>query len=154
MFVSFIETFSRLLPLAKNRKLRVIAPNRRDYSGSTLFTEKELDQLKSTDKHANLMFFRNRGLELAKFIAWAVKNLGLPRKVPEAGGHGGISVMGWSLGNATTMAFLSFFPTYPKEVRDVIRPLLRTFFVYGAWNIHSIASQRADAMLAFQRGWV
>ena len=128
--------FSRLLPLATKYNLRVIALNRRDYVGSTLFSSSELEDLYSNDEAKHKEFLRDRGLEIARFLVWVIENCNIhPRATAVSDGkpraYGGISVLGWSLGNITTIEFLSNLKTYPQEVIDKLQPYISTFFIYG-----------------------
>lgn len=125
-----LENFSRLLPLAKKYNLRIIAVNRRDYVGSTLFSAAELEAINSDSEDDHLEFLRARGLELAQFLIWMIRE----KKIPKAsanGREGGLALLGWSLGNVTTMAFLRHFETFPKDVAETIEPYLRTLIIYG-----------------------
>ena len=104
--------FTKVLQHASNVGFRFIAVNRRGYPGSTPFTEDELAIGHSSDLASQSSFLRARGLEIGELLVYLIDTLALPPIIDEGHG-GGISVMGWSLGNITTMAFLRFFPEYP-----------------------------------------
>lgn len=125
------ENFRRLLPVAQKYNLRVIAFNRRDYVGSTPFSPNELEAINSTDSEKHTEFLKNRGSEVAQFLANVVKEKDIP-PASEDGKSGGLAIMGWSLGNVTTMAFLRHLESYPEAVLSTLDKYLRTFFIYGA----------------------
>ncbi|KAL5488023.1 hypothetical protein ACEPAI_6131 [Sanghuangporus weigelae] len=127
------QNFSRLFPLSAKYNLRVIALNRRDYVGSTPFSESELDILKDGTDEAKEQFMRTRGLEIARFLVWLVKELNIP-PASEDGKSGGIALLGWSLGNITTMAFLGNLSSYAEDITETLEPYLRTFFIYDLPN--------------------
>ncbi|KAL5510980.1 hypothetical protein ACEPAG_3699 [Sanghuangporus baumii] len=125
------QNFSRLLPFAKQHNLRVIALNRRDYVGSTPYCESELAIINSNNDDAFPAFLRARGLEIARFLVWVIREKNIPRASSSADGReGGLAVLGWSLGNLITMAFMRYLKSYPSEVVEAIRPYLRTFYIY------------------------
>ncbi|KAH8116198.1 hypothetical protein DFH11DRAFT_1725694 [Phellopilus nigrolimitatus] len=123
------QSFARLAPRAAAHGLRVIALNRRDYAGSTPLAPAELAALRGPDPAP---FLRARGLELARFLAWVVAEKRIPpaRADRGGGGAGGLALLGWSLGNVTTLAFLGHLRTYPRALVDALEPYLRTFFLY------------------------
>ncbi|KAI5121420.1 hypothetical protein M0805_006183 [Coniferiporia weirii] len=123
------QTFSRLPPLAPRHNLRIIALNRRDYTGSTPFSPAELADLTGSSEPAHTRFLQARGAEIARFLVRMVVEKNLPRASAD-GKSGGLALLGWSLGNLTTMAFVSNLDTYPREVLETLEPYLRTFFMY------------------------
>ncbi|KAI5122826.1 hypothetical protein M0805_003121 [Coniferiporia weirii] len=136
------QTFARLLPLGAQHNLRILALNRRDYVGSTPYTPAELAALASDSAPVHAAFLRARALEVARFLVWAVSVLGIPRagagkdkdKDKDGGdgrrGGGGLALLGWSLGNVTTLAFLGHLAALPPDVRAALEPYLRWFFIY------------------------
>lgn len=118
-----------MLPLKSKHNIRVVALNRRDYVGSTLFTPEELKDAFGTDEKKHKDFLKARGLEIAKFLVWVIDELKIPPRTPK--GSGGLALLGWSLGNITTIAFLSNLKSYPREILEKLRPYFSTFFIYG-----------------------
>ncbi|KAH8114769.1 Alpha/Beta hydrolase protein [Phellopilus nigrolimitatus] len=125
--------FARLLPLAHKHDLRIIALNRRDYAGSTPFSDTELDVLNGKDVRAHRDFLRQRGLEIAHFLVWVISENNIPRI--SGGTSGGLALLGWSLGNVTTLSFLTHLDSYPREIIAALEPYLKTFFIYDVPNI-------------------
>ncbi|EJD07796.1 uncharacterized protein FOMMEDRAFT_150347 [Fomitiporia mediterranea MF3/22] len=125
------QTFTRLFAPASQRNLRIIALNRRDYVGSTPFSKSEIAQLDTTDEPKHQQFLYDRGREIAYFLLWVINEL----KIPPArndGKSGGLALLGWSLGNITSFAFLANLARYPMEVVETLDAYLRHFFVYEA----------------------
>ncbi|KAH8114770.1 hypothetical protein DFH11DRAFT_1593365 [Phellopilus nigrolimitatus] len=125
--------FSRFLPLAHKYNLRVIALNRRDYSGSTPFSDPELDVINGKDDNAHRDFLRKRGLEIAHFLVWVISEKEIPH-ASEDGSSGGLALLGWSQGNVTTLPFLAHLDSYPHEIITTLEPYLRTFILYDIPN--------------------
>ena len=121
-----VAIFKKLLPIAKGYKLRILAFNRRSYPGSSPFTAAELAALKSKDVATLSAFFRCRGLELAKLLSWAVRELHIP---PRKASGGGFALMGWSLGNIITMALLRFLPEFPEDLEAIMVAYLRSLII-------------------------
>ena len=122
--------FKRLLPLAHNHNIRVIAFNRRDYRGSTPYNQEELDALKGDNKRNHASFLRNRGLEVADLLVWIIDELKIPT-ISRDGLSGGLALLGWSLGNITTLSFLGNFTSFPERIKQKLDLYLKHFFIYG-----------------------
>ena len=129
------ETFLRVLAKAKDHNIRAISLARRDYRGSTPFSETELDQLRGSNAIVHRAFLRERGLEVARFLITMIDTLNLPPLDDE--GRGGLSLMAWSFGNITMFAFAHFFSTYPQTVQDHLKTYLKSFVAYGARSYFS-----------------
>ncbi|KAK1235459.1 hypothetical protein PQX77_001311 [Marasmius sp. AFHP31] len=117
--------FEPLQTQALSSNLRVIALNRRDYPGSTPFSDVELEALHSGNGSRAQEFHANLGLHLWLFLKKLIEEEDVPpisTKVPAgAQRSGGIVLMGWSLGVAFTLpAFAN-----PKVVGDNYKLLER-----------------------------
>lgn len=128
-----LAVFSRALARAKDHGIRVVSLIRRDYNGSTPFSEAELDLLKSTDPASHHQFLRERGLEIARFLVALIDKFDLPPAGKD--GKGGLSILGWSLGGTTLFAFAHFFPTYPEAIQERLKKHLKSLVSYGACGI-------------------
>jgi hypothetical protein len=59
--------------------------------------------------------------------------------------------MGWSFGNATTLALLSDPSVLPKSLYDTIAPYLMSLVLYGQWfNKISTSSPSLTAIASFR----
>lgn len=124
--IPILDGFEHLLPLAHKYNLRLVFLQRRDYSGSSKYTDTEIATL---DKNPRV-FFKDVGLTLARFVCYLIQNttVCLPS---EDRSKGGICIAGWSLGaiNATTMFAgegVLDDPSYPT-----ILPYVTTLVLYG-----------------------
>lgn len=120
------DTFYKLIPLASADNTRLIIVDRREYKGSTKYTDADIDDL-----HAGRSIFMERiGQEIANFLLWIVDTQNTPRSGPGRR-SGGLVVLGWSLGNATTLAFLGQTDAIPRASYGKLEPYLRHFILYG-----------------------
>ena len=118
-----------MITRAHAHNFRVIALNRRDYVGSTQFSQEELSRINSKDPNELREFLKDRGREILLFLNWIVDHKAIPRA--KEGGKGGLALLGWSLGNVTTLSMLAFLNEYEKELVGRVEPWLTTFFIYG-----------------------
>jgi len=117
------NTFHKLLPLGAANNVRLVILNRRDYAGSTKYTDDNLKDLNAGDKS----FMERLGLEVAHFLLWFADT----HKIPKISGKsGGFAVMGWSMGNATAMAPLAYPDVIGKETYAKLDPYFRQLVLY------------------------
>ncbi|KAL5532279.1 hypothetical protein ACEPAF_5848 [Sanghuangporus sanghuang] len=128
------KTFIRLLPLAPSYNLRIIAINRRDYTGSTQLSDADIALLFSSNTEDHKQFLRSRGLEIARFLAWVIDELKIPPAASQRDGarDGGLTLLGWSLGSITTLAFLRHLSSFSKELVDKLAPYLKISIIYDS----------------------
>jgi len=106
-------TFARLLPFAKQYRVRMVLVNRRDYPGATTCSEEDLSNLKSasqdtTPEAANLLreFCKVRARELHEWLQGFIELEGISKA-------GGIIIIAWSLGVMFLHMLLTYAPTFP-----------------------------------------
>ncbi|KAJ6562616.1 hypothetical protein B0H19DRAFT_943874 [Mycena capillaripes] len=117
-----------LVPLHKyahQNDLRMILWNRRDYRGSTKYTDAELEDLKAGRK----VFQDRLAVQLAWFFEHFIKQentakLSVDRK------SGGFILAGWSFGNATALSLLSDPDAIPKALYEIVEPYLMSVVLY------------------------
>ncbi|KAJ7156538.1 Alpha/Beta hydrolase protein [Mycena crocata] len=110
---------------AHKNNLRVILWNRRDYRGSTKYTDDELDDLKAGRK-----IYQDRlALQTAWFFHHFIQHENIP-KLSVDRKAGGFILMGWSFGNATTLALLSDPAVIDKPLYDSIEPYIMSLVLY------------------------
>lgn len=123
-------TFKRILPLSSKHYLRLVVVNRRDYPGSSPYTNEELDNIKNGDPSAHMDFAKNRARELASFIRNFVEQNKIPRAA-EDGKSGGVVLMAWSAGGYYALQILAFADAIDSETRAVIEPYFRSLIMFG-----------------------
>ncbi|KAF9255226.1 hypothetical protein L218DRAFT_982382 [Marasmius fiardii PR-910] len=131
--------FKKLFPLCSQTNIRFVAINRRDYPGSTDFTDVELEVFEpSTAADTEIEkekqrsdFLKARGMEFLNFVDTFIQKFKLP-PVTQVGGElgtkkkcGGIAVLGWSLGHSVTFATLAHLEDAPKEIQTRLAAYLR-----------------------------
>ncbi|EEB93610.1 hypothetical protein MPER_07705, partial [Moniliophthora perniciosa FA553] len=94
--------FEKLHDYAHELNLRVLIWNRRDYPGSTKYTDEELEELNQGKK----IFIDRLGAQVADFLKQFIEKEKIPKATPDRKA-GGIAVMGWSMGTATAMSLFS-----------------------------------------------
>ena len=132
--------------------MRLVTLNRRGYAGSTPFSEEETslidpmasdtsseDETPSATARSNrvvsghyMTFLQQRGAEMARFLAWFIEKERIPPQFKDAGRtSGGISLLGWSLGNVTTLSMLAFASTLDPGLMKKLEPYLRKVIIFG-----------------------
>jgi hypothetical protein len=77
-----------------------------------------------------LKFMRQRGMELIGFIHGVIKELRLPRR---KSGDGGVSIIGWSLGNIYCFTIMGCFNDQhlPDPWRKTVKECISTVLLFG-----------------------
>ncbi|TFK59482.1 hypothetical protein BDN72DRAFT_730434, partial [Pluteus cervinus] len=130
--------FNKLLELAPDNGIRLVAINRRGYPGSTPFTDSEAAVFgEDVSEERRLEFAKNRAVELLAFIGAFIKNENLPPASQNEGGTatGGFSLMGWSLGSAVTFTTLACIEEAPIDVQKLVSENLRGVIVLDTPNV-------------------
>jgi len=123
------RTLYHLVPYAAASNIRLIIPNRRDYAGSTPYTDQELEALKNGQDSA----MENIAKEMARLCRWFIEMQSLP-KISSDRKNGGIVLMGWSLGNATTISLFGWPDAIGKEALGLLEGYIRKLVVWGESN--------------------
>ncbi|KAJ3798854.1 hypothetical protein GGU11DRAFT_555733 [Lentinula aff. detonsa] len=134
--------FKRLLPFNTQYNIRIIAPSRRGFPGSTALSEEErnffIDDKDDDDSALNArkeQILELRGVEILQFIDGIIQRLGIPpiqnhddNNNAEEFRKGGIALIGWSLGTTFTLAAMANTdsPLISEEMRERIGKHLRT----------------------------
>ena len=100
---SFWLVAAVLLPLGAAHNIRLVILNRRDYAGSTKYSEENLKDLVAGDKS----FMERLALEVKHFLLWFIDTYRIP-KITADRKSGGFAIMGWSMGNATAFSLLGY----------------------------------------------
>ncbi|KAJ7209188.1 hypothetical protein GGX14DRAFT_453250 [Mycena pura] len=105
--------------------VRTVLCNRRDYRGSTPYSDAELEELYAGDQR-----FQDR---LALQIAWLLEHFIQHENTPHVSADraaGGFILMGWSSGNGITLAFLGSPKAIPRQLYETLEPHLRGLVLY------------------------
>jgi len=132
--INEIDTFKKTLPFGSPNGIRIIAINRRDYPGSTPFTEEEVAAIKS-DEYTNddlRAFMLARTTEFAKFAEYLVIS-GISKEV--VNGKGGIAIVGWSLGQAYVTNFIEDVKKLEVGLREMVEKNVRCVVAFGERSI-------------------
>ena len=81
---------------------------------------------------------------MARFLAWFIEKEKIPLRFNDAGrASGGISLLGYSLGNVTTLSMLAFASTLDPGLMKKLEPYLRKVIIFGKslrmgcmWDLH------------------
>ena len=124
--------FERLFPRAKQRGLRLITINLRDYSGSTPYTSAELADFTNEDVAVQASAIRRLGAEIGAFLVYACTTLGVPPITTKEGKRASGLVFGtWSLSTEGLLAIFRDTQTLDKGQKDVLQRYLRKAIAYG-----------------------
>jgi len=124
-----LDNFHKLLPLGAAHHIRLVILNRRDYAGSTKYTDENLKDLVAGDKS----FMERLALEVKHFLLWFVDTHNIP-KISADRKSGGFAVMGWSMGNATAFSLIGYPDVVGNESYQRLEPYLRQLILYGVYH--------------------
>ncbi|KAJ7087027.1 Alpha/Beta hydrolase protein [Mycena crocata] len=117
--------FERLHEYAPKYNVRMIFWNRRDYRGSTKYTDEELEDLRAGRKR-----FQDRlALQISWFLEHFIRNEHTP-KISPGRAAGGFVLMGWSFGNATLLALFGDPEVVPNSLYEMLEPHVRSLVLY------------------------
>ncbi|KIM79173.1 hypothetical protein PILCRDRAFT_792298 [Piloderma croceum F 1598] len=119
------HTFHKLLPFGAKDNIRLVIVNRRDYAGSTKYTDDDLKDL----NEGKAAFMERLGAEVAHLLIWFAETHKIS-KISVDGKSGGFSVMGWSMGSATPMALLAYPDFVGKGTCAKLEPYFRQLILY------------------------
>jgi pimeloyl-ACP methyl ester carboxylesterase len=125
-----VDVLAKVLPRAGAHGVRVIAFHRRDYGTSSPFTEQEISPIRPKDDPSAVEAFMDaRALEFAHLIRILIDRLNLPAAEH---GHGGIAILGWSLGNMYGVDFLARATKLPQDLLAIVKKYIRSYVIFGS----------------------
>jgi pimeloyl-ACP methyl ester carboxylesterase len=127
------DVFEPLHALATQYHLRLFAVQRRGYSGSSNYSENELADLQS----GNCAFLDRLTVLLGHLIYHLIKKYDLPKPNAERT-EGGVALLGWSIGCATSIPFLSDMNVFEPEQYELLRRYIIKLVLYGQPPTHSL----------------
>lgn len=104
--------------------------NRRDYKGSTPFSDAELAQLNNGTDSQRADFLTARGVELGVFIDQFIQQNSLPLPSTD-GSTGGVAILGWSVGNVVTLSSIANFKALSSEAQSRLATYIRLLVMNG-----------------------
>lgn len=117
--------FKRVHALAQDRGIRFVALNRRNYPGSTPYSEEETNVLRNGTKEERDAYLRNRGHEIALFIDRFIEKTDIAPIFTTTGG-GGIALLAWSAGSGLLTAMIAHADTLPRPVQSRLSSYIRS----------------------------
>ncbi|KAG6840111.1 hypothetical protein C0991_008901 [Blastosporella zonata] len=121
------HNLKKLHDYAHGLNLRTLIWNRRDYAGSTKYTEDELDDL----KHGRRVFLDRLAAQLVQFLLLFIEQYDVP-KVDVERRTGGFAIMGWSLGNTTALSLFSHTSLIPPEAYTLLKSYVKDLIIYDS----------------------
>ncbi|KAG5729119.1 hypothetical protein E4T56_gene3183 [Termitomyces sp. T112] len=112
--------FQRLADSAWSRQLRIIAFNRREYPGSSPYTDDERRVIRTGSFEERLSFVQEQGKLIVLAVDGLIQQLSLPRRV---------AVAGWSLGTATLISMYCSIGRVSDDVQRRLRDSVKTFIL-------------------------
>ncbi|KAI0704536.1 hypothetical protein C8Q76DRAFT_779013 [Earliella scabrosa] len=122
-------TFARLMERSNVAGVRFVAVNRREYPGSTPWSEDEFRILQSGTDAERATFIRDRGVEIATFILRFIEANAIPPTSSD-GKAGGILLLGWSLGCTLALSVLANVDALPPAMQDQLSSYLRSYVMF------------------------
>lgn len=133
--------FSRAIALSAKYNIRLVAITRRDYPGSSLLSDEDVNTVIDGPTEKRLQALAERAGEILLFIKQFIDINNTP-PISSSGG-GGFSLCGWSLGNMQGLSVLAFGNRFPDLV-EKLTLYLRNYILYGGL-IFSLARQQFEA---------
>ncbi|KAK7041889.1 hypothetical protein VNI00_008864 [Paramarasmius palmivorus] len=112
-------SFQPIQSLAPEANLRIVALTRRGYTGSTPYTDSEMQGFQEGTREA----LEGLAVVLVAFMKAFVEK----EKIPSSGG---IAIMGWSIGNLTTMSLFSNPDGLDPDTKSFLEVHLKHIILY------------------------
>ena len=109
--------------------------NLRDYPGSSLYTNSELESFESDSQDFQDVAVRDLGRQMAALLTAIVRKEALPpATIKDGKSTGGISLLTWSMSNLVSLSLLANVGTFEKEIREGLETHLRTVILHGEYQ--------------------
>ncbi|KAK0463045.1 uncharacterized protein EV420DRAFT_1265217 [Desarmillaria tabescens] len=119
------DTFEKLHALAHKSNLRTVVWNRRDYPGSTGYSDGELQELHNGEK----TFLDRLAIQMVEFLLLFIEKEAVPKISPDR--HlGGFAIMGWSMGTTTAMALFADADLLSCAQYDMLELYVKDLILY------------------------
>ncbi|KAG6825334.1 hypothetical protein H0H92_004051 [Tricholoma furcatifolium] len=118
-------SFEKLQEYAHRYNLRTVFWNRREYPGSSKYTDDEINDLHSGKK----VFLDRFAVQLADFLRQYIEKESIPKISPDRK-SGGFAIMGWSMGLATAMPLFSDPSLLNLELYVLLEEYVKDLIIY------------------------
>jgi hypothetical protein len=126
------EIFSKVIAIAPQHGIRIVAISRRDYPGSSPLGAEDIGLMLGSDE-GKAEYLTKRGLEYLRFIDAFIQEQSLPALSTSDGNRtGGVALVSWSLGNAFGNAALASVSKLEAGAQGRISKYLRSVIIDGA----------------------
>ncbi|KAG6917598.1 hypothetical protein DXG01_001827 [Tephrocybe rancida] len=122
-----MASFEKLHSYAHEFNLRTILWNRREYPGSTKYTDAEVDDLNNGRK----IFLNRLAILVGDFIKQFVEKESVP-KISSDRKSGGFAILGWSMGTATAMPLFSDPTLFSEDSYDLLEMYVKDLVLSDA----------------------
>lgn len=131
--LSHVGIFGPMIPFAAANRVRLILVNRRDYPGSTPFSDAELAELGSSHLETRAKALAQQGTDIGLFLTWLVREKKIPAMTVDRRGKkkGGIVLLAWSLAHTPLAGFLASANKLPADALRTLEPCLRAYCIFG-----------------------
>jgi hypothetical protein len=110
-----------------------VSVSRRNYPGSTAFTEAEVKSIKSARPEDAETLLEKWGTQLSTFYDLFVQKHHIP-EISHDGKRGGIVILGWSSGSTFALASIAQIGSLPEGSQTRLRKRIRTLILEGVYS--------------------
>jgi pimeloyl-ACP methyl ester carboxylesterase len=121
---STAHIYDKIHAIAPAAGVRFVSINRRGYGSTSAYTGDEIGVITQGTDEQRTSFLTDRGHEIAFFIDAFIQKHNLP-PISLDGKTGGAVLVGWSLGNAVSLATIAYADSLPSDVQSRLAGYIR-----------------------------
>lgn len=121
--------FKRLESSARAAGVRLVSLSRRGYHSTSPYTPSEHHLIRGGCKDTRATLFNEQCHDLGLFISKFIYQHKLP-PVSADGKHGGVAILGWSMGSVFACGILTALPSQPAEFRELFTAHVRGLILF------------------------
>jgi len=106
--------------------MRIICVNRREYPGTTPYSDKEVETIISGGDEAKYDLLEQLGVEFYMVINRIIEVCDIPE-------DGGITVAGWSMGSTLVLSIISSIDIIDATLRNKLQAYITGFILWGKY---------------------
>jgi hypothetical protein len=122
--------FDKVSAIAPKAGLRIVSIARRNYPGSSMYTEEERKVIANGTDQQKRALLDTLGRELAIFYVLFIQKHDIP-PISRDGKAGGVVLLGWSSGSTPMLAAISQIEYLPKDAQAQLRSHVRAVILQG-----------------------